>query len=46
MVRVKWLKSAKDDLRDIYEYISLDSKRYAKHQVETRKSPWKKGFRI
>ena len=34
MVRVKWLKSAKDDLRDIYEYISLDSKRYAKHQVE------------
>ena len=34
MVRVKWLKSAKDDLKDIYEYISLDSKRYAKHQVE------------
>ena len=33
MVRVKWLKSAKDDLRDIYEYISLDSKRYAKHQA-------------
>lgn len=37
MVRVKWLKSAKDDLKEIYEYISLDSKRYAKHQVEKSK---------
>lgn len=34
MVRVKWLESAKDDLREIYEYIALDSKRYARFQVE------------
>lgn len=34
MVRVKWLKSAKNDLKEIYDYISLDSKRYAKLQVE------------
>ena len=34
MVEVRWLKEAKDDLRDIYDYISLDSERYAKHQIE------------
>jgi addiction module RelE/StbE family toxin len=34
MVRIKWLVSAKNDLKEIYNYISLDSKRYAKLQVE------------
>lgn len=34
MVRIKWLKSAKTDLQEIHDYISLDSKRYAKLQVE------------
>lgn len=34
MVQIKWLKSAKNDLKEIYDFISLDSKRYAKHQVE------------
>lgn len=34
MVRIKWLKSVKTDLQEIHDYISLDSKRYAKLQVE------------
>lgn len=34
MVQVDWLKSAKNDLLDIYDYIALDSKRYARLQVE------------
>ena len=34
MVRIKWLLSARNDLKEIYGYISLDSKRYAKLQVE------------
>jgi toxin ParE1/3/4 len=34
MVEIRWLKEAKDDLKEIYDYISLDSKRYAKHQTE------------
>ena len=34
MVRIKWLKSAKDDMKEIYDYIALDSKRYARLQVE------------
>lgn len=34
MVQVKWLKSAKLDLKEIFEFISLDSKRYAQFQVE------------
>lgn len=34
MVRIKWLKSATTDLQEINDYISLDSKRYAKLQVE------------
>ena len=33
MVEIRWLTEAKDDLRDIYDYISRDSKRYAKRQV-------------
>ena len=34
MVKIKWLRSAKDDLKDIYNYISIDSKRYANLQLE------------
>lgn len=34
MVQIKWLVSAKNDLKEIYDYISFDSKRYAKLQVE------------
>jgi toxin ParE1/3/4 len=34
MVRIKWLKSAKLDLKEIYEFIAPDSKRYARFQVE------------
>lgn len=34
MVRIKWLKSAKTDLKEIYDYIALDSKRYARYQIE------------
>lgn len=34
MVRIKWLKSAKTDLKDIFDYIAKDSKSYAKLQVE------------
>ena len=33
MVQNKWLIAAKMDLRDIYDYISIDSKRFAKHTV-------------
>ncbi len=33
MVQIKWLIAAKMDLRDIYDYISIDSKRFAKHTV-------------
>lgn len=34
MVEIRWLKEARDDLRDIYNYISLDSERYAKRQID------------
>ena len=34
MVRIRWLKSARFDLKEIYEFIALDSKRYARFQVE------------
>lgn len=34
MVKIIWLEEAKADLKDIYDYISRDSARYAKHQVE------------
>lgn len=33
MVRINWTFQAKEDLRDIAEYISKDSKLYAKRQV-------------
>lgn len=34
MVRIKWLRDAKKDLKEIYDYISIDSRRYAHLQVE------------
>ncbi len=34
MVQIKWLHEAKTDLKEIFDYISLDSKRYARLQVE------------
>ncbi len=34
MVQVRWLKDARTDLKEIYDYISLDSKNYAKFQVK------------
>lgn len=33
MVRINWTLQAKSDLKDIAEYISKDSKLYAKRQV-------------
>jgi len=33
MVQIKWLIAAQIDLKDIYEYISVDSMRYAKYMV-------------
>ena len=33
MVRINWTFQAKNDLKDIVEYISKDSKLYAKRQV-------------
>ena len=33
MVRINWTEQAVKDLKNIYDYISLDSKYYAKRQV-------------
>lgn len=33
MVQIKWSRLAVDDLKDIYDYISKDSIKYAKIQV-------------
>ena len=33
MVQINWTFQAKDDLKSIAEYISKDSKRYAKFQI-------------
>jgi len=38
MVRINWTFQAKDDLKDIAEYISKDSKLYAKLQVTRLKT--------
>ncbi len=38
MVRINWTFQAKDDLKNIAEYISKDSKRYAKFQVTRLKT--------
>ena len=34
MVRIKWTDQAVNDLKDIAEYISKDSKRYARLQIQ------------
>ena len=34
MVKVRWLNSARDDLKQIHDFISYDSKRYASHQIQ------------
>lgn len=34
MVQIKWLVSSKSDLKEIYEFIANDSKRYAKLQIQ------------
>lgn len=33
MVQIIWSKQALEDLKEIFDYISLDSKEYAKLQV-------------
>lgn len=38
MVQIRFLLVAKNDLKDIYDYIALDSKKYAKYQVEKIKN--------
>ena len=37
MVRINWTEQAANDLKNIYDYISLDSKYYAKRQVSKLK---------
>lgn len=34
MVKVLWLRSAKDDLRSIYDFIAGDSVKYARYQIK------------
>lgn len=34
MVEIRWLNDAKLDLKDIFDYISRDSKRYAQRQID------------
>ena len=34
MVKINWLESARNDLKEIHEYIALDSLRYADLQIE------------
>jgi toxin ParE1/3/4 len=38
MVEIKWLNSAKKDLREIYDFIAFDSKFYASYQIKEIKS--------
>lgn len=33
MVQIKWTLLAKEDLKSIYEYITRDSKKYAKVEI-------------
>jgi len=33
MVQIKWTRQSIKDLSDIFEYISIDSKKYAKRQI-------------
>ncbi len=34
MVRLNWVLNANNDLKDIFEYISIDSKRFAELQIK------------
>lgn len=34
MVKLLWLQSVKDDLKIIYDFIALDSIKYASHQIQ------------
>ena len=34
MVKLRWLKSARDDLKDSYDYIAADLKKYASFQIQ------------
>ena len=38
MVKIVWTDLSVSELKDIYDYISIDSRRYAKNQVERIKS--------
>ena len=38
MVQIVWLINAKTDLKEIYEFIAPDSKRYARLQIERIKN--------
>ena len=38
MVKIVWTDLSVSELKNIYDYISIDSKRYAKNQVERIKS--------
>ena len=38
MVKIVWTDLSVFELKDIYDYISIDSKRYAKNQIEMIKS--------
>ena len=38
MVKIVWTEQAVSDLKDIYDYISKDSKRYAENQVRRIKT--------
>lgn len=33
MVRINWTKRAVSDLEEVYEYISMDSVKYARYQI-------------
>ena len=33
MVQIRWTRKSTKDLSDIFEYISIDSKKYAKRQI-------------
>lgn len=37
MVKIVWLQSARDDVKEIVEYIAKDSKHYARKQLDSIK---------
>lgn len=34
MVKIRWLNSAQEDLKEVYAFIAADSKHFAKHQIK------------